>query len=173
MILEPLTQEGAIGVLKLREKNRAGMRTNQPVNEEDQDSWFYHATSRNAPSRWWQISADEVAVIGTSDTKIETHVVGYCGIEKIDWIARTGEMSLLLDGSDDEWRDVFDLLLNKAFDELNLKEVHAEVFHCNPDLSRWNNVQQVFNAFCTTLRMRKYWKGILYDADYISWRLPV
>ena len=168
-----MTLEGAMAMLRMRQENRGGMRTEYPINEEDQESWFYQATRRSAPSRWWQISADEIAVIGSADTLVESHIIGYCGIEDIKWIARTGEMSLLLDGSDDDWREVFDLLLNKAFDELNLKEVHAEVFHCNPDLSRWNNVQQVFNAFCTTLPMRKYWKGILYDADYISWRLPV
>ena len=173
MTLEPLTLEGAMAMLRMRQENRGGMRTEYPINEEDQESWFYHATSRNAPSRWWQISADEIAVIGSADTLVESHIIGYCGIEDIKWIARTGEMSLLLDGSDEEWRAAFDLLLNKAFDELNLKEVHAEVYSCSPDHSRWAEVRKVFKAYRVILPMRKYWKGRHYDADYISWRLPV
>jgi len=162
MTLEPLTLDGAKGMLKLREQNRAAMRTEAPINEEDQENWFYHATSRDSPRRWWQVTRDKNA-----------EVMGYCGIEDIKWIARTGEMSLLIDGSDDEWQDMFDLLLQKAFWELNLVEVHAEVYRCSPDIDRWLRVQEVFGAYMVALPMRKYWDGQYWDGAYISWRLPV
>jgi len=159
MKLFPLTLEGAKAVLPLRDEHRAAMRTNAPVNEEDQETWWYHATSKGAASRWWE-------VVGSDG------VVGYCGIENIDWVARTGEMSILIDGSDSEWSDVFDKVLNRGFDELNLRELHAEVYHCSPDRPRWLNAAEAFRVHPITLPMRKYFKGQVWDADYLSWRLP-
>lgn len=160
MILQPLTLEGAKAVLPLREKYRAAMRTNAPLNEEDQEAWWYHATARGADSRWWEVTRD---VDGFA---------GYCGVEHVDWIARTGEMSVLIDGTDEEWGDVFDQVLNRGFDELNLRELHAEVYHCSPDRARWLNAARVFRVQPITLPMRKYFNGQLWDADYLSWRMP-
>ena len=160
MIFQPLTLEGAKAVLPLRNRMAAALRTDAPVNEEDQEAWWYHATKRDANQRWWELR--------TADS-----FRGYCGIEGIDWIARTGELSILVDGTDDEWRGVFDRLHNLAFDELNLKEVHAEVYHSSPDRHRWLEAAHVFGVRPITLPMRKFSGGRMWDADYLSWRLPV
>ena len=164
----PLTLEGALAVLPLREKFRAALRTGQPVSNEDQETWYYEATARDAPSRWW-----EIARITEDEGSLEHFTrVGYCGIEGIDWIARTGEASLLIDGSDDEWGAAFDHVLNRAFNELALRELHAEVYHCSPDFDRWQSVADMFKVERARLPMRKFHDGIVWDADYLSWRLP-
>ncbi len=170
MILEPLTVEGAKRMLRLREQNRAAMRTNAPINERDQEEWFYQATARNAPQRWWSVrwAPRDNGHIG------QMRVRGYGGVEHIDWISRAGELSLLIEGPDEAWRNAFDLLLNKAFDELNLVEVHAEVYHCSPDYGRWDAVRKAFSLSVYGVHPAiKFWKGRRYDADLISWRLPV
>jgi len=149
----PLTLEGAKAVLRLRELNAAALRTNTLINEEDQEAWWYNATRKDANQRWWEIRSFR-------------DVLGYMGIEHID------EMSLLIDGIDADWSDAFDHLLNFAFNELNLREVHAEVYHCSPDRERWLNVAKVFRVEPITLPMRKFCGGRYWDGDYLSWRLP-
>lgn len=170
MIFEPLTLDGALAVLPLREKYRAALRTGGPVNRDDQETWHYRATAQGANSRWWQCVRP---VPWDDDERADVcEIIGYCGIEKIDWIARTGELSLLLDGSDDEWNTAFDHLLDRAFNELGLREVHAEVYHCSPDRARWLAVAVVFKIERAVLPMRKFHDGRLWDADWLSWRLP-
>lgn len=159
MKLVPLTLEGALAVLPLRDEHPEQFRTGRPINEKDQVTWWETVTDRRSDARWWEFA--------------DPPLRGYAGIENIDAIARTGEMSLLVDGSDEDWSNAFDLLLNKAFNELNLKEVHAEVYHCSPDFQRWMNVAGVFRIEPITLPMRKFHEGRLWDAEYLSWRLPV
>ena len=173
MTLQPLTLDGAKQMLKLREQYRAAMRTNQPLNEEDQEMWFYHVTQRNAPERWWQIvEPARLEKLQDGMLPVMQKTVGYCGVEKIDWIGRTGELSLLMEGTDEEWFKTFSDLLDRAFDELALREVHAEVYYCSPDRDRWVLVADSYRAQVATLPMRKFWRGQVWDADWISIRMP-
>jgi len=160
MTIRPLTLEGAQEMLLLRDKYRASLRTDHPVNEEDQERWWYEATKRDGRARWWEVRD---AARG---------LFGYCGIENIRPIERTGELSVLIDGTDEDWRHVFDIVWERAFNELNLQELHAEVYHCSPDLERWRDVASVFHVRPIVLPMRKFSGGRMWDSDYISWRLP-
>jgi len=81
-------------------------------------------------------------------------------------------LSLLIDGSDEEWGRAFHHLFNRALNYMALREVHAEVYHCSPDRDRWQAVADVFRVRPVVLPMRKYHDGVVWDADYFSWRLP-
>ena len=163
----PLTLEGALAVLPLRNAHPEQFRTGRPINELDQRAWWQRVTARCSDAYWWEFAADSLP-----NTAPEVLPGGYAGIEHIDWIARTGEMSLLVDGGDEYWRDAFNILFSKAFSELNLREVHAEVYHCSPDFERWMTVAGEYKVEPVTLPMRKYNGGQHWDAEYLSWRLP-
>jgi len=100
-------------------------------------------------------------------------LVGIGGITNIIWENRIGEISLLIDP---ECRDkgygkeAVELLLDKAFNYLNLKTVCGEVYSCSPrGINFWADLVKGKGGSCwTTLRKRKYWKGNFWDSAYFS-----
>jgi RimJ/RimL family protein N-acetyltransferase len=60
------------------------------------------------------------------------------------------------------------MLLDEAFNKMNLKTVTGECYKCNPGLDFWYRVIEKYNGHKTILPNRKFWNGKYYDSLYFS-----
>jgi hypothetical protein len=98
-------------------------------------------------------------------------IIGFGGITNIQWENRIGEISLILDPEErNKGRGIqaVDLLLDKAFNYLNLQTVCGECYECNPAIEFWSKILEEFVAHCCKMPNRKYWGGRYYGSMYFS-----
>lgn len=99
------------------------------------------------------------------------NLVAFGGMTYIQWENRIAEISLIVDpdlhrsgiGS-----DVVDMLLDEAFNKLNLKTVFGECYKSNPATDFWFRLCKKYEGYTTTLPNRKYWNGDYYDSLFFS-----
>jgi len=60
------------------------------------------------------------------------------------------------------------LLLEKGFDYMNLENIYAECYTCNPALDFWDKMRMKYRGSDRTLPNRKYWAGRYYDSIYFN-----
>lgn len=136
------------------------LRTPFALTKEQQEDWYKNEIcNRQSKSRFWAIELK-----GTLPS-----VVGYGGIENIQWENSIGEISLLISPSM-QGKGVGIVhakeILRRAFHELNLKTVYAECYENNKATKFWD---KVFNGcFQTILPNRKYYKGVYWGSIYYS-----
>lgn len=80
--------------------------------------------------RWWERIHGDPSIqmfgIGLSDT---AGIIGVCGLTSIHWVNRDAEISLYIGvGGEDYYASALGLICAKAFCELNLHRVWAEVY---------------------------------------------
>jgi RimJ/RimL family protein N-acetyltransferase len=130
-----------------------------PLTKEQQEKWFDdEICNRNSYTRFWGID-------------VNGSLVGYGGIENIQWQNSIGEISLLVDpekqakgyGTDAETQ-----IINNAFYNLNLKTIYAECYDNNPAKAFWDSVFFKRQGIMVRLPNRKYWNGKYYDGLYYS-----
>lgn len=97
-------------------------------------------------------------------------VVGYCGLDNIHWQSKHAEISILL--SPDELRKGYGksavkLLLEKAFVQLNINLVYADVYSHNPARGFWEDMGFKHEGI---LRDRKYWNDEYHNSLMLSIR---
>jgi len=119
-------------------------------------------------SRWYE---REIANCADSRTRyfgleFEGQLVGYGGIEHIQWENGSGEISLLI-FHDFKRRgfgqSALDQFIRYAFDDLRLDCVYAEVYASNPNLGFWD--KQGGNRYYLPHRKRAnaaYWGAFFY-----------
>ena len=98
-------------------------------------------------------------------------VVAFGGLTYIQWENRIAEISLIVDpdlvkqgiGS-----DAVDMLLDEAFNKLNLKTVFGECYKCNSAHEFWFRLTEKYEGYNTILKNRKFWNGLYYDSIYFS-----
>ena len=98
-------------------------------------------------------------------------LVAFGGLTYIQWENRIAEISLIVDpdmvrhgvGS-----DCVDMLLDEAFNKLNLKTVFGECYKSNPAHEFWFRATQKYGGTTTILPNRKFWNGKHYDSLYFS-----
>jgi RimJ/RimL family protein N-acetyltransferase len=102
--------------------------------------------------------------------KLDT-LVGYGGIENIQWESSTGEISVLI-GPDYQGkgygRAAVDAILDQAFNHLNLETVWGECYHCCEAVTFWEKLVQERGGYLTQLPMRKYWNGAYWHSTYFT-----
>ena len=136
------------------------LRTPFALTKEQQEDWYKNEIcNRQSKSRFWAIDLKGAL----------PSVVGYGGIENIQWENSLGEISLLISTSM-QGKGVGLVhakeILHKAFQELNLKTVYAECYENNKATKFWD---KVFNGcFQTILPNRKYYNGVYFNAVYYS-----
>lgn len=97
-------------------------------------------------------------------------IIGYCGLENIHWQSKHAEISILL--NPDRFRkkagtQAVSELLTKAFSQMGLNLVYAEVYGHNPARGFWEKVGFRHEAL---LRDRKYWAGEYHNSIMLSIR---
>ena len=158
MRLGPLDAKIAQEARLWRNEDLSALRTSRPLTAEQQAAW-YARVSVDPCERWWTLLEGGL-------------VVGYGGLEHIQWEARIAEISLLIAPgcrSKGHGTAAVDAILCEAFDTLNLHNVYGEVYDCN-EAGRyfWNSVIERYGADYTMLPDRKFWKGRMWNSVYFS-----
>jgi RimJ/RimL family protein N-acetyltransferase len=149
MTLTPVTLSDLIDALELRNQHPENLRTSRPLTEEDQQ-WFYDSPY----TRMWSVGEKSLAI---------------GGIVNIQWENRIGELSLLMPDANMALTGmILDLILDKAFNTLNLHTVYGECYHCHSQYAQWAKIMKDRGAYAVELPNRKYWQGRYWDATYYS-----
>jgi len=135
--------------------------------------WESQIDNRDSHTRYWmlQVPAERINQYGTT-TEVyweNEPVVGYGGIENIEFESGHAEMSLMI--YEDKrgcgyGTEAVRMFLEEAFFEMGLDTVYAEVYECNPNKSFWKKHD---HSHHTVLRRRKRLAGKLYDSDVYYW----
>jgi len=117
--------------------------------------------NRHLNCRWWGFAENS-----------DIYYVGLGGIENISWENRNGEISLIINPyfrRKGYGTKAVELILDQAFNYLNLENIYGEVYHINENsFSFWMKIVQIYNGYATLLPYRKYWNGKYYDSHYFN-----
>lgn len=98
-------------------------------------------------------------------------LIAFGGLADIQWENRIAEVSLIVDPDMQRsgfGSDAVDMLLDEAFNKLNLKTVFGECYKSNSAVDFWFRLTEKYEGYKTILPNRKYWNGEYYDALYFS-----
>lgn len=167
MRLQPITREGCQIARKWRNEYRVSLRTTIMLTKEQQDAFFDRLQDRNSEDRYWEIhDVEETQTHGTV-----TELVGMAGLTDIDWTNRLAEISLFVSPKQRRkglGKECVRLILEEAFDHMNLHQVLGECFDCNPCCSFWRREVQRYGGFQASLPDRKWWNGKYWNSLYFS-----
>lgn len=141
-------------------------RTPYPLTQEQQAK-FYHEVvcNRQANSRYWGIWE------ANSLTENETYI-GMGEITNISLENRNGEIGLLMNpGYVYMANEAIDLILEQAFEHLNLENIYGECYLCSGYIGIWISIALRYyedSDALTFLPKRKYWQGQYYDSLYFN-----
>lgn len=144
-------------IRKWRNESLDTLRTPFPLTKEQQEDWYKNEIcNRQSRSRFWAI-----------DEELRGKLVGYGGIENIQWENSIGEISLLIDPSK-RGRGIGNeaacMIIKEGFNRLNLNTIYGECYLSNPAVNFWRNVSKTFNSIETILPRRKFLNGTYYDS---------
>lgn len=163
MNLRALTIEDMEPIRKWRNECLDTLRTPFPLTKEQQEDWYKNEIcNRNSRSRFWAI--DEAFFSGQ-----DPFLIGYGGIENIQWENRIGEISLLINPerkNHGHGSKAARFIIGEAFERLNLLTVYAECYANNPAIKFWAKI--FGNQTPVVLPNRKYCNGQYYDSFYFS-----
>ena len=172
MKLEPLTKEQCEKVRIWRNQIPESLRTPYPLTREQQEKFYEQVIcNRNSPHRYWAIMKD------CGDLRPDrecNHFIGMGGIINIQWQNRIAEISLILGGDwhkngEGDGKKAVELLLDQAFNYLNLQTVFGEVYHCNEKAANfWLEITRKYQGKTSVLRNRKFWKDQYHNSRYFS-----
>jgi RimJ/RimL family protein N-acetyltransferase len=101
----------------------------------------------------------------------ESNLLAVGGLTDVEWENGLAEISLIVNPenrADGVGSDCVDMLLDEAFNKMNLQTVTGECYECNPGIKFWYRVIEKYNGYKTILRNRKFWNGKYYDSLYFS-----
>lgn len=158
-MIRPLELSDMESIRAWRNKCLPYLRTPFALTMEMQEDWYKNEIcNRNSKTRFWAI-------------EVAGRLVGYGGIENIQWENSIGEISLLINpeyqGRGIGHGAAIDILY-QAFNVLNLNTVFGEVYHNNPAVKFWKLLTNQYDGATSILYNRKYWDGNYYDATYFS-----
>lgn len=164
--LDPLSEEQAEIIRQERNDLPSGiLRTPFQLTHEQQMDWYHQEVcDRRSTTRYWALMAPF-----DKTHKLE-RMVGYGGIENIQWENGIAEMSLLIrerERGNGYGAEAVELFLEQSFDEMGLDTVFAEVYACNPNLKFWFNLDWDTES---VLPRRKRANGRLYESHIFTWK---
>lgn len=162
--LSPITKEHCQIARVWRNGVREALRTPILLTEEMQDDFYNRiAHERRCEDRYWEVESG-----GGTDT---WHFCGLVGLTDIEFENSLAEISLFLDPTQRRkgiGAAAVHLVLEEAFDRMNLHQVLGECFTCNKCLPFWERITQKYGGRGTVLPHRKYWAGQYWDSFYFS-----
>lgn len=159
MKLEPLTLNRCEQVRQWRNQDLSPWRTPYLLTDKIQE-YFYESIvcNRDAPHRYWALTDND-------------NFVAMGGITNIQWENSIGEITLITN-SDFRYKGYgeqsADLILDQAFNYMNLKTVFGECYFSNVAIDFWKKITKKYNGWETILPNRKFWDGKFWDALYFS-----
>jgi RimJ/RimL family protein N-acetyltransferase len=152
MIMQPIFISDYPQICQWREQARETLRTSGFVS--DSDTGFLDDPKHN--------------YLGFYD---KDGLLAFGGLTNIQWENRLTEISLIVNPDNKRsgiGSDCVDMLLDEAFNKMNLKTVTGECYLCNPGIDFWYRVIEKYNGRKTILPNRKFWNGKYYDSLYFS-----
>jgi diamine N-acetyltransferase len=135
------------------------LRTPFPLTKEQQEDWYRNEIcNRQSRSRFWGIEQNG-------------GLIGYGGIENIQWENSIGEISLLINPKyqgQGYGKAAAVEIIKQAFNRLNLHTVFGEVYVTNPAMGFWVTITEAYKGYKTLLPNRKYLDGKHWDSLYFS-----
>lgn len=155
--LDVLTRDDAEQIRQWRNRSLESLRTPYPLTSDQQQQWYDAVVNnREATARWWAI-------------RNQDGLVGYTGVQHIDWINSHGEVSLLL-GPDARQQGhgttSVQLVLREAFESLNLNMVWGEAYPTS--IRFWQKIVGLWFGDKAPLTERLYRYGRYHDTMYFS-----
>ena len=170
----PPDRESLERVRKWRIKIPEALRTPYLLTVEQQEQYYLRLCDRSYPARMWCFW--EVA----EATPRSAILLGFGGLEGIQWENGRAELSIIM--SPDHrgqgyGTQIVAEILRRAFQELRLLTVVAEVYTCNPALVFWEKFAEGeygkrYGPFKTSLPRTKYWQGRLFDSQVFTFIAP-
>jgi RimJ/RimL family protein N-acetyltransferase len=151
----------------------ATLRTPFPLTKEQQEDWYRNEIcNRQSRSRFWAIMApSEYRDMEFMGNPSPHDLVGYGGIENIQWENSIGEISLLINpayhGKGFGKAAAIEIITH-AFNRLNLHTVYGEVYVTNPAMGFWAAITDEYKGYKNLLPNRKYLDGKHWDSLYFS-----
>ena len=143
MILRALELADMEHIRKWRNESLDTLRTPFPLTKEQQEDWYRNEIcNRNSRSRFWAITDDEAL-------RPSLELVGYGGIENIQWENRIGEISLLIDPKargQGFGKQAAVMIIDEAFKRMNLETVYGEVYLNNPAVKFWEAITAIYQG---------------------------
>lgn len=160
MKLKPPRREEMPKIHQERLKVRNILRTPHLQTLEEQQRFYESITDPKSPHRYYSLYDERPAKL-----------VGFGGLTNIDWVNRRTEISLIIFAL--EQRKLFGtiavkLLIEEAFDHLNLHSVYGECYACNPSTPFWEKIIQEYNADTVIIPSTKYLEGKYYDSLFFT-----
>ena len=151
--LATLTDADAEPTARWREAARANLRTPYVLSVDEQCEFIGNLPKHRHEYRYWAVKADD-------------QTVGIAGLNPIEWENGLAEISLVLDPvhiGKGYGAAAFALVLDEAFKQLRLAQVHADVYEHNPALGFWGHMARKYGATQATLPGRKFSGGARHD----------
>jgi len=150
MTIRALQIEDMEPIRQWRNQCLATLRTPFPLTKEQQEDWYRsEVCNRASRTRFWAIEDEE-------------GLIGYGGIEGIQWENSIGEISLLINPElhgKGYGMQAVKLILGEAFGNLGLKTVYGECYMNNPAVKFWQKITETVGGEVTHLPRRKLWAG--------------
>lgn len=163
--LDALSEDNVEQAREQRNKTLKSLRTPYHLTEEMQRNFYKEVVcNSSANSRYYAIK--ERSQGGN------WNFMGMGGFIPIQWENRCAEISLLIlessQGKGFGEKSVL-LLLEEAFDRLNLNMVYGECYASNPaGLKFWTDIASKYHFYATQLPERKYFNGRYHHSLYFS-----
>ena len=173
MILRSLSREDMPIILEWRNHKDVlpTLRTPFPLNIDQQMEWYdKEICNRDSRTRFFGFE-DEYIEHNAIESVPRYGLIGYGGIENIQWENRTGEISLLVNPvlqRKGYGRKATNAIIDYAFDSLNLDTIWGEVYCNNPAVAFWDKLVKEYGGIMTRIPRRKYHAGQYYDSMYFA-----
>ena len=170
MILDVLTKEDCEQVRLWRNKYLETLRTPYPLTKEMQEDFYRNVVcNRNLPHRYFAIR--ERAVPDDPTPRMGDKLIGMGGLTNTEWENSQAEISLIINPQDRGQglgKEAVRLLLDQAFNYLNLELVYGECYECNPAVDFWRNIGAKYDAHFAYLNKGKCYNGTHFGTVYFD-----
>ena len=153
-----------------RNEDISWLRTPFKLTKEQQEKWYYDKIcDRKSDVRFWGIEEQEIIHNEIDSVVKPWELIGYGGIENIQWENSIGEISLLISPkhrNKGKGKTAAIKIIREAFDNINLHTVFAECYETNKSIKFWDDIFR--GCYQTVLPCKKYSNGIYYNSIYYS-----
>ena len=176
MILDALTLDDCLEVVKWRNEDISGLRTPYFLGEEMQIDFYNKVIcNRESPHKYIAIREEEDKVLlPVNGTTKDNILIGMGGLTDIDWINRQAEISLIIAPfarGKGLGKEAAVMVIEWGFKTLNLDYIYGECYNTNETgLQFWHDLINEYGGWESNLPCVKYWKGQYWDGMYFKFR---
>jgi RimJ/RimL family protein N-acetyltransferase len=139
----------------------------------EQQAAYYESVicNRLSTTRYWGFWSEKEEFDDDDLPTLRGQLIGYGGIENIQWENRLGEISVLIAPKQQGkgyGRQAVEGILLRAFGLLNLDNVYGECYQSSGAVPFWEKLVREKHGYTTLLPNRKFWNGEYYNSLYFN-----